>query len=675
MINCVGIIITIHVPLIEEEKNYPLDIFLSYFLKYTIQLKSPEDFMNSIEVWQNFIQFLTSEKTNSEKITACKRYGDLLSRLFGELYKRISFVSLGDKYFSSLNNTKINGDNQTDLGAYISQNIVNLSSICELFPKDCLKVINHKFEETLKLFVKENNMSTSQDLVTALDIYSSVAVLINEGHSNISIEDITSAILQVAKVGIQNKLFKENLHQKLISKCFDTLNCFIPSFKDDIQKKAQIVNNILNFTEIITKEHVPEKILSSYFYLFYELCSNLKTIMFEFKSFHFICQNFMKWDFEITILTNIVKGIHICILPGTKATETDISRYQSFMKAITTPFLSILQDKSFVSQHQAHTKELSKILFMINDIFESNLTIPQKSKELIFETTKNVLITIPELFKLYINTPLMLFALLKITLSSLNTLKAQVGLQYFEILIKLFLEIFGKETLGNIIKSEKGQLILLSFIELLRLTSIDPTDRFESLIPKILQVLKEIIYPIVKNHPKETLFLLTPFYQLLYDLLFTRWRKFFLLKIQENGHHLAFILECFLNSFKLKDPQIINENLKHFEELNSKVKLCQKPFFIQGMSFSFLQVFFNDLIFQLNDPLKRDFSIAIYDIAKADWANFQKFIISFLNETKLSNDQKLKLSKIFQTTPSKNEAEFQFYLDEFLNDFNFSLKN
>ena len=165
--------------------------------------------------------------------------------------------------------------------------------------------------------------------------------------------------------------------------------------------------------------------------------------------------------------------------------------------------------------------------------------------------------------------------------------------------------------------SISGKKIVISFLNLLLSLSMEGSQKFYTLIPSIIGISKEVIYPLILQLKNESLDIQEIYYEMLFNLSSFRWRYFFTQNNEPNSQetltHFNFIMECYLNSFKSEEILILRKNLGYLERLKQTKDFYKRPVFLNGnLCFAFLKIFFQ--MIQKKTLVKQEVLETIYDI-------------------------------------------------------------
>eukprot|EP01080_Neovahlkampfia_damariscottae_P008231 gene8231-56_t len=692
-------------PLIEFKDNYPNTTFLTLLYQYTVQLKEPEDFSSVLEVWSNFLGYQTGEKTTKELEFAQNKYREAIVILAAQVFKRTQISSMGFNYFSTIDDTKQDQKGETEFDHYLSFCLNLLSSIADFLPKETIQIIDERSSNIIKMFQsssyenlnksigsmndkERNDFIVCRDLTVIVRIYSGLSEIFFSGISDVKPPlELIQLFVELSKFSMNQKLYlRGNLYQNLITECYTTLQMFVVwmsnsnNFENENFKK--LIESITESTILtVTSPDVPQKISIAAQNLFFKICYSIKLpFILDLKAFQLLYQNIHQMknsnSYDSQIISKIYLSIHHTLL--IRKDQQINMKYIEFVKGVSSPYMKILQDSNFISSkgylnnstNQILVKELQILSSFILDVEND----PVQIKQVVYESTKDVISTILEMFKIYINNPDMLDSLFNFLSSIFKSLKSQVGIEFVEKTVQTFIEVFTTETLNKIMNSISGKKIVISFLNLLLSLSMEGSQKFYTLIPSIIGISKEVIYPLILQLKNESIDIQEIYYDMLFNLITFRWRYFFAQNnepnTQETLAHFNFIMDCYLNSFKSEEIVILRKNLSYFERLKNMKDFYKKPAFFNGnLCFNFLKVFFQ--MIQKKTLVKQEVLETIYDIISTNSMILEKFIVMYLSEFNLNDNQKSDLCKIFKKSSFESPAEMQYYIDSFLDQLNF----
>jgi hypothetical protein len=571
---------------------------------------------------------------------------------------------MGLDYFSIFDFKK-DSKGETDFDHYLSFCSTLLTSITDFLPNDILSIIDETSSKLIKSFQsssyqnlnkplntmndkERNEYVICKDLTTIIRMYSGLSEIFFCGLSGINPPlDLFQLFIDITKFSMNEKLYlKGGVYIDLITECYTTIQMFIVWMSDlklienQMEKFKKSIESISESTlSTLTSPQVPNEISLVAQTLFFKVCYTIKLpFILELKSFQLLYQNVNQMknsnSHETQTLMKIYLSIHHTLLIR-KDPQINM-KYIEFVKGLTIPYMKILQDPSFISSKlflNSSSKKKRKILiFSANQMLMRETQIisalisdvqddPVQIKDVVYESTKDVISTILEMFKIYINNPDMLDSLFQMLFAIFKSLKSQVGLEFIEKTVQTFMEVFTSEALNTIMKSISGKKIVISFLNLLLSLSAEGSQKFYSLIPSIIGISKDVIFPLIVNLKNESIDIQEIYYEMIFTLISFRWRYFFNQKNEPNSSETIsqfnFILECLLFSFKSEEILILRKNLSNLERLKNIKDFYTKLANLNvNYLFSFLKVFFE--MIQNKTIIKQEVLETIFDIVSVN---------------------------------------------------------
>jgi hypothetical protein len=706
-----------------------------------------EQFLFCLDSLAIFLEFLQNEMRMRDKKSfqsLIQKYQEALMAFSASILKRSQFLQMGSNYFLELDDEKLDQDGLTEIDQYLNQCIEVIGTIGDLYFDSLVPQIHTIFFNLSTQLVKVNKvpllksfdaMSTSEqsiysicrDLITFLRIYGRLSekfVQTFDATARLCMQFINENI-HLATILLNDALHSHGkIYSKLLQDLFGSLLMFnnwmrVLSTKQENQADFEKLLSLI--FDCISKAFDPSTnstidvlngctaLLLSLFYNFSDfpltgqnsyklLIQNLPQLT------QYIVTRFRFEDFD-PILTRLYAAISNSILlkqlPKASAVasqhqllEWQKENYSQFIQSYLgkqfQQILVMVGQSQFM--HPTVMTYLPIILSLAKSIVDSVHDKSKIIKNIVYENLKFLIDALLSLFRVYVNFANVLHLLLGLMLSIFNSLLGQVGTDFILQTVESFLSLLTKDAIQRFASENNGRLVLINFLELLNALMADGSNRFLSITGKVLDICKDIIYPVIMPDNSSTyaskkisIDVLSKYYTLLFTILHSNWKYFFdaqqQFKSRESMMHFSFIFECFLQSFRLPDVQLFKDNLKLLEELNNSRKLYQRPVFIDGMMSAFLKVFFDALIAKSHTLIQDDIINASFHMAQSDWSAFENFLPQYLSSANLNEKHTLSLQQYLivgsQHLPLDihNPVKFSQNMNSFLNDLRYCLQS
>uniref|UniRef100_A0A8B9H4H2 Exportin 6 n=1 Tax=Astyanax mexicanus TaxID=7994 RepID=A0A8B9H4H2_ASTMX len=333
--------------------------------------------------------------------------------------------------------------------------------------------------------------------------------------------------------------------------------------------------------------------------------------------------------------------------------------------------------------HPTSKVVLQQTLCVLKDIVDSISGEATKSRQICYQSLQESVQVTLALFPLYIQQPDVTDEMLSFFLTLFQALRVQMGVAFTEQIIQTFLSMFTREQLAVSILQEgsSGSKVVQKFLKILQVVVQEPGQTFKPMLPSILSLCMEQVYPIVAERSCPDV--KAEMFELLFQILHQNWRFFFktsvLSSVQRTGaeehmeNQAQFIaaMQAFGQSFLQPDIHIFKQNLSYLEILNSKHKLYHRKLFRSSMLFHFINVLLQVLLHKSHDLLQDDITVALYNMAAVDFqAFYSSFLPEFLNGCQgLDPHQRTTLARNF--TPERDLPSFSQGVYRLVNDLRF----
>ncbi|XP_043246951.1 exportin-6-like isoform X1 [Amphibalanus amphitrite] len=288
---------------------------------------------------------------------------------------------------------------------------------------------------------------------------------------------------------------------------------------------------------------------------------------------------------------------------------------------------------------------IEQTLSTLSEIVSNILGEVTKTKQLCYECLQETIRDSLWVFGVFATQSDVCQEVLSFFLAAFESLRAQMGSQFTEQCVQVFLEVFGREDLARNMLEEgsAGCAALEKFLRLLRLIVSEPSAAFRRLLPAVLELVLDRLYPLLAQRPAPDL--KVPLFELLAAVLEHNWRHFFRSSVLKtlspgaeeevaNEKQFLAMLEAMGQSFLQPDINVFRLNLETLQMLNTKWKLYHKPVFRRLLLARFLTVLIQTLLHRSHDLLRDDIASTVHSLAAVDLRGFcEHFVPALLRDT------------------------------------------
>ncbi|XP_059417114.1 exportin-6 [Carassius carassius] len=727
--------VSVHLRRIESNAQFPLVEFLALLFKYTFNQPNHEGYLACLDIWSIFLDYLTTKIRSrlADSDSVINRYKDALVLLLREILNRIQF-RLNQSQLEELDDETLDDDQQTEWQRYLRQSLEVVARVMELLPSQTFSVLFPVLQEDLEIYLglqqfivrsgtsRRLNITAEADcrklhcalrdlssLLQAVgrldefftgDVFSTrfndaLAIVqrlveVSCYGSQISLYDVEMAVPSVLKPDLID------VHAQSLA-ALQAYSHWLAQFCGEVQRQqdqtqfVDLIRSSMAATTPLINAKVPEKLLLSACHLLVSMATTVRPVFLVSlpaaqNIFNLITENHNhRLPQEAHVL--VCRALsNMLLLPWPSLPEAE-QQWQSRSANHTRLLSSLTQQYRLLPRPPSHHPNskvvIQQTLCVLRDLVDSISGEATKSRQICYHSLQESVQVTLALFPLFIQQPDVTDEMLSFFLTLFQALRVQMGVAFTEQIIQTFLGMFTREQLAVSILQEgsSGSKVVQKFLKILQVVVQEPGQTFKPLLPSILSLCLDQVYPIVAERSCPDV--KAEMFELLFQILHQNWRFFFkssvLSSVQRSGaeelmeNQAQFItaMQAFGQSFLQPDIHIFKQNLSYLEVLNTKHKLYHRKLFRNTMLFHFINVLLQVLLHKSHDLLQDDITLALYNMAAVDFpAFYSSFLPEFLNGCQgLDPHQRTTLARNF--TPERDLPSFSQGVYRIVNDLRF----
>ncbi|XP_073713799.1 exportin-6 [Misgurnus anguillicaudatus] len=726
--------VSVHLRRIESNAQFPLVEFLALLFKYTFNQPSHEGYLACLDIWSVFLDYLTTKIRSrlADRDSVINRYKDALVLLLREVLNRIQF-RLNQSELEELDDETLDDDKQTEWQRYLRQSLEVVAKVMELLPSQTFSVLFPVLQDDLDIYLglqqfivtsgtsRRLNITAEADcrrLHCALRDLSSLLQAVGRlaefftgdvfsGRFNDALA-IVQRLVEVSCYGSQISLYDVEMAVPSVLKpdlidvhaqslaALQAYSHWLAQFCSEVQRQDQtqfvdLITSSMAATTPLINAKVPEKLLISACHLLVSMATTVRPVFLVSlpavqNIFNLITENHNhRLPQEAHIL--VCRALsNMLLLPWPSLPEAEqqwssrSSNHARLISSLTQQYRSLPRPPN---HHHTSKAVIEQTVCVLRDLVDSISGEATKSRQICYHSLQESVQVTLALFPLFIQQPDVTDEMLSFFLTLFQALRVQMGVAFTEQIIQTFLSMFTREQLAISILQEgsSGSNVVQKFLKILQVVVQEPGQSFKPLLPSILSLCLDQVYPIVAERScpdvKAELF------ELLFQILHQNWRFFFKTSVlssvqrtgteelMENQSQFTAAMQAFGQSFLQPDIHIFKQNLSYLEVLNSKHKLYHRKLFRSAMLFHFTNVLLQVLLHKSHDLLQEDITLALYNMAAVDFqAFYSSFLPEFLNGCQgLDPHQRTTLARNF--TPERDLPSFSQGVYRLVNDLRF----
>uniref|UniRef100_A0A8C1RM75 Exportin 6 n=1 Tax=Cyprinus carpio TaxID=7962 RepID=A0A8C1RM75_CYPCA len=680
--------VSVHLRRIESNAQFPLVEFLALLFKYTFNQPSQEGYLSCLEICSIFLDYLTTKIRSrlADSDSVVNRYKDALVLLLREVLNRIQF-RLNQSQLEELDDETLDDDQQTEWQRYLRQSLEVVARVMELLPSQTFSVLFPVLQEDLDIYLglqqfivrsgpsRRLNITAEadcrklhcalRDLSSLLQAVGRLAEFFTGDVFTTRFNDalaIVQRLVEVSCYGSQICLYDVEMAVPSVLKpdlidvhaqslaALQAYSHWLAQFCGEVQRQQDqtqfmdLITSSMAATTPLINAKVPEKLLLSACHLLVSMATTVRPV-------------FLVSLPAVQNIFNLITENHNHRLPQ----EAQVLVCRALSNMLLLPWPSLPEaEQQWPNRSANHARLLSSLthqyrllprppskaviqqtLCVLKDLVDSISGEATKSRQICYNSLQESVQVTLALFPHFIQQPDVTDEMLSFFLTLFQALRVQMGVAFTEQIIQTFLSMFTRDQLAVSILQEgsSGSKVVQKFLKILQVVVQEPGQTFKPLLPSILSLCLDQVYPIVAERSCPDV--KAEMFELLFQILHQNWRFFFkssvLSSVQRTGaeelmeNQAQFIaaMQAFGQSFLQPDIHIFKQNLSYLEVLNTKHKLYHRKLFRNTMLFHFLNVLLQVLLHKSHDLLQDDITLALYNMAAVD---FQAFYSSFLPE-------------------------------------------
>ncbi|KAM9457944.1 exportin-6 [Clarias gariepinus] len=727
--------VSVHLRRIESNAQFPLVEFLALLFKYTFNQPTHEGYLACLDIWSIFLDYLTTKIRSrlDDRDSVLNRYKDALVLLLREVLNRIQF-RLNQSQLEELDDETLDDDQQTEWQRYLRQSLEVVAKVMELLPSQTFSILFPVLQEDLDVYLglqqfvvntrtnRRLNITAEadcrklhcalRDLSSLLQAVGRLAEFFTGDVFTARFNDalaIVQRLVEVTCYGSQISLYDVEMAVPSVLKpdlidvhaqslaALQAYSHWLAQFCSEVQRQqdqtrfVDLITSCMAATTPLINGKVPEKLLLSACHLLVSMATTVRPVFMVSlpavqNVFNLITENHnQRLPQEAHVL--VCRALsNMLLLPWPSLPEAEQqwpSRSTSHARLISTITHQYRLLPRPPNHHPNSKVVLQQTLCVLKDLVDSISGEATKSRQIGYQSLQESVQVTLALFPLYIHQPDITDEMLSFFLTLFQALRVQMGVAFTEQVIQTFLSMFTREQLAVSILQEgsAGSKVVEKFLKILQVVVQEPGQTFKPMLPSILSLCMEQVYPIVADRSCPDV--KVEMFELLFQILHQNWRFFFKTSVlnsvqragaeehMENEAQFIAAMQAFGQSFLQPDIHIFKQNLNYLEVLNTKHKLYHRKLFRNSMLFHFINVLLQVLLHKSHDLLQDDITMALYNMAAVDFsAFFSSFLPEFLNSCQgLDPHQRTTLARNF--TPERDLPSFSQGVYRLVNDLRF----
>ncbi|KAG7492044.1 hypothetical protein MATL_G00010330 [Megalops atlanticus] len=708
--------VSIHLRRIESNAQFPVVEFLALLFKYTFHQPTHEGYFHCLDIWSIFLDYLTTKIKSrlADRDNVLNRYKDALALLLQEVLNRIQFRH-NQVLLEELDDEILDDDQQTEWQQYLRQSLEIVAKVMELLPSHTFSALYPVLQENLDVYLglqqfitttstgRRLNITAENDcrqLHCALRDLSSLLQAVGRLADNFIgdifttrfndaltvVERLAEVICYSSQISLYNletalpSVLKPDLidvHAQSLA-ALQAYSHWLAQFYSEVHKQNQahfvsLITSVMDANTPLISAKVPEKLLLPACHLLVSMATTVRPVslvtlpavqnLFNLVTDSSACRLHPEAQVLVCRALSNMLLLPWPNLPESEQQWHDRSTNHANLLAALTRHYRLLRGNANPQQRRVDLGDmLHQTLRLLKDIVDSVSGESTKSRQICYQSVQESVQVSLALFPIFIHQPDVTDEMLSFFLTLFQSLRVQMGVPFSEQIIHTFLNMFTREQLVESIIQEGsvGCRVVEKFLKILQVVVQEPGQAFKPLLPSILSLCMEQLYPILAERSSPDV--KAELFELLYQVLHHNWRYFFktsvLASVQrdmpeelmENEAQFIAIMQAFGQSFLQPDIHVFKQNLSYLESLNSKHKLYHKKLFFSSMLFHFINVLLQVLVHRSHDLLQDEIALAVYNMASVHFDSFYStFLPEFLNSCQgIDANQRAMLGRNFK---------------------------
>uniref|UniRef100_A0A672S4F1 Importin N-terminal domain-containing protein n=1 Tax=Sinocyclocheilus grahami TaxID=75366 RepID=A0A672S4F1_SINGR len=686
--------VSVHLRRIESNAQFPLVEFLALLFKYTFNQPSHEGYLACLDICSIFLDYLTTKIRSrlADSDSVVNRYKDALVLLLREVLNRIQF-RLNQSQLEELDDETLDDDKQTEWQRYLRQSLEVVARVMELLPSQTFSDLFPVLQEDLDIYLglqqfivrsgasRRLNITAEadcrklhcalRDLSSLLQAVGRLAEFFTGDVFTTRFNDalaIVQRLVEVSCYGSQICLYDVEMAVPSVLKpdlidvhaqslaALQAYSHWLAQFCGEVQRQQDqtqfmdLITSSMAATTPLINAKVPEKLLLSACHLLVSMATTVRPV-------------FLVSLPAVQNIFNLITENHNHRLPP----EAHVLVCRALSNMLLLPWPSLPEaEQQWPNRSANHARLLSSLthqyrllprkaviqqtLCVLRDLVDSISGEATKSRQICYHSLQESVQVTLALFPLFIQQPDVTDEMLSFFLTLFQALRVQMGVAFTEQIIQTFLSMFTRDQLAVSILQEgsSGSKVVQKFLKILQVVVQEPGQTFKPLLPSILSLCLDQVYPIVAERSCPDV--KAEMFELLFQILHQNWRFFFKSSV--------------LSSVQRSGAEELMENQAQF----IAAMQSGSPFHTDLIqSDSLIQI----LLHKSHDLLQDDITLALYNMAAVDFqAFYSSFLPEFLNGCQgLDPHQRTTLARNF--TPERDLPSFSQGVYRIVNDLRF----
>ncbi|TSK87535.1 Exportin-6 [Bagarius yarrelli] len=662
--------VSVHLRRIESNAQFPLVEFLALLFKYTFNQPTHEGYLSCLDIWSVFLDYLTTKIRSrlADRDSVLNRYKDALELLLREVLNRIQF-RLNQSQLEELDDETLDDDQQTEWQRYLRQSLEVVAKVMELLPSQTFSILFPVLQDDLEVYLglqqyivntrtnRRLNITAEadcrklhcalRDLSSLLQAVGRLAEFFTGDVFTTRFNDalaIVQRLVEVTCYGSQISLYDVEMAVPSVLKpdlidvhaqslaALQAYSHWLAQFCSEVQRQqnqtqfVDLITSCMAATTPLINSKVPEKLLLSACHLLVSMATTVRPVFMVSLSavqnvFNLITENHNHRLLQEAHVLVCRALSNMLLLPWPSLPEAEQqwpSRSASHARLIGTITHQYRLLPRPPDHHPNGKAVLQQTLCVLKDLVDSISGEATKSRQICYQSLQESVQVTLALFPLYIQQPAE-----EIWRDAIVHTREQLAVSILQ-------------------EGSAGSNVVEKFLKILQVVVQEPGQTFKPMLPSILGLCMEQVYPIVADRSCPDV--KAEMFELLFQILHQNWRFFFKTSVlnsvqrtgaeeqMENEAQFIAAMQAFGQSFLQPDIHIFKQNLSYLEILNTKHKLYHRS----------------------HDLLQDDITLALYNMAAVDFpAFYSSFLPEFLNGCQgLDPHQRTTLARNF--TPERD---------------------
>jgi hypothetical protein len=657
-----------HLKRVENNPNFAVQDFLALLFKYTLMQPSLEGFLDCLDIWSVFIDYL---KAQDESNTSTKsKYTGGFIMICLELLRKSTF-----RYNATQLNMLAEEESdsfESEVDEQIGNCVKLIGQIADLYADEVLAQLVPmivEFISKIKTVHQANETDAKSILKDGATALRTLSVIGNHFADTIRTkyqagESIMKLLMETLAFTQQQQIFRFGMNGiRLIAEMLGTFRAFTPwlaalsallresNFPGGVSTMNGIVSGLLDFIIAVQDPAVPSDISQAAAILFKSIASTVRPgNIASFPKIEQLLQNAYQLTgaLSIEVQEQLYVALSLVILlpfPNVAKEAQNwplrAQQFKSLLDPVLLPFGQLCKSPGFSEQGFNHPNSIALVtrtLRIVTAIFSEfkgeSSNIGTESKSILQSATVEFLQLTASLFSIYLSNYLVLEQILNLFVNVFDSMGAIIDANFVQQTIMMFSQtIFNQLPAICASKDLNGIIVACKFEQILSLVVQKPSAP----INDILTLAIGRIGPIVLAPTCIAVEIRSNYFQLLHDIVLHQWNKI--------DAALPAIMQAFATSFTLQDIEEVRRVIKMLDELNQKRKLFGSPKFRETMTMPIAAQILTILVSKSHDLLREHLATLLYNLVEPNPAAFFNQVLPHVlqNDTALAPEQKQRL--------------------------------